>query len=447
MAEVSEARKVETLVRRVARLVDQEEARDDAEDPDRDVDEEDPVPADVVGEKTADERADRERERGDARPDADRGAALPRRERRRDDRERRRVHQGGAGALRDARGDEHVARRREPAGKGREGEHRDADDEQETPAVGVGELSADQHERREGERVAAHDPLELREPDAEVALDRRQRDVHDGVVEHDHEQPERHRRERPPLLVLFGNESSPHCTTPSRSLLATTTLASTNPGRRRYAGATPLSVRSERCPSSSAPTAAPAPSTSTATRGSRATRRSAGTAASASSSSCSRTTTPLLRPGSSSATATRGCSPSGAACSSSPATARRTSSGRTSSTALSLSDTAPLELVREWGVRRMGQELEVRTRAGLRKPVLVDLFPAYDDDGGILVALTAADRGDGRADRRDLARPARADELEPRLAPHLRHRGPVDRGAASSRPARSAVRLDGQCSR
>ena len=43
--------------------------------------------------------------------------------------------------------------------------------------------------------------------------------------------------------------------------------------------------------------------------------------------------------------------------------------------------------MREWGVRRLGQELELKTRAGLRKPVLVDLFPAYDEDGGILVAL------------------------------------------------------------
>ena len=57
--------------------------------------------------------------------------------------------------------------------------------------------------------------------------------------------------------------------------------------------------------------------------------------------------------------------------------------------ALSLSNGEPLALVREWGVRRLGQELELQTRAGLSKPVLVDLFPAYDDDGGILVALTA----------------------------------------------------------
>ena len=53
-----------------------------------------------------------------------------------------------------------------------------------------------------------------------------------------------------------------------------------------------------------------------------------------------------------------------------------------------LSDAAPLGVVREWGVRRLGEQLELRTRAGLTKPVVVDLFPAYDDDGGLLVALT-----------------------------------------------------------
>ena len=63
--------------------------------------------------------------------------------------------------------------------------------------------------------------------------------------------------------------------------------------------------------------------------------------------------------------------------------------GRDVPSALALSDTAPLELVREWGVRRLGQELELRTRAGLVKPVVVDLFPAYDDDGGMLVALSS----------------------------------------------------------
>jgi len=48
----------------------------------------------------------------------------------------------------------------------------------------------------------------------------------------------------------------------------------------------------------------------------------------------------------------------------------------------------PSELAREWGVRRLGEQLEVRTRAGLEQPVVADFFPAYDDDGGLMVALT-----------------------------------------------------------
>jgi PAS domain S-box-containing protein len=48
----------------------------------------------------------------------------------------------------------------------------------------------------------------------------------------------------------------------------------------------------------------------------------------------------------------------------------------------------PAEIALEWGVRRLGEKLELRTRAGQRKPVTADFFPAYDKDGGLLVALT-----------------------------------------------------------
>jgi len=48
----------------------------------------------------------------------------------------------------------------------------------------------------------------------------------------------------------------------------------------------------------------------------------------------------------------------------------------------------PAKLALEWGVRRLGEKLELRTRAGHSKPVTGDFFPAYDDDGGLLVALT-----------------------------------------------------------
>jgi PAS domain S-box-containing protein len=48
----------------------------------------------------------------------------------------------------------------------------------------------------------------------------------------------------------------------------------------------------------------------------------------------------------------------------------------------------PVALALEWGVRRLGERLELRTRAGNVKPVTVDVFPAYDDDGGLLLSLS-----------------------------------------------------------
>ena len=47
----------------------------------------------------------------------------------------------------------------------------------------------------------------------------------------------------------------------------------------------------------------------------------------------------------------------------------------------------PARLALEWGVRRLGEPLELQTRAGVKKPVKGDFFPAYDEDGGLLVAL------------------------------------------------------------
>ena len=62
--------------------------------------------------------------------------------------------------------------------------------------------------------------------------------------------------------------------------------------------------------------------------------------------------------------------------------------GRDVVEALQFSDPKPVDLAREWGVRRLGEQLSIRTRAGVDKAVVADVFPAYDDDGGLLVALT-----------------------------------------------------------
>ena len=50
----------------------------------------------------------------------------------------------------------------------------------------------------------------------------------------------------------------------------------------------------------------------------------------------------------------------------------------------------PSALAREWGVRRLGERLRLRTRSGQEKDVTANFFPAYDSDGGLLVAITPA---------------------------------------------------------
>jgi PAS domain-containing protein len=51
-------------------------------------------------------------------------------------------------------------------------------------------------------------------------------------------------------------------------------------------------------------------------------------------------------------------------------------------------DQSPAAIALEWGVRRLGEQLVLRTRAGQQKAVTADFFPAYDEDGGLLVAVT-----------------------------------------------------------
>ena len=48
----------------------------------------------------------------------------------------------------------------------------------------------------------------------------------------------------------------------------------------------------------------------------------------------------------------------------------------------------PAAVAVEWGVRRLDQKLTLRMRSGTSKSVVGDFFPAYDEDGGLLVALT-----------------------------------------------------------
>jgi PAS domain-containing protein len=46
--------------------------------------------------------------------------------------------------------------------------------------------------------------------------------------------------------------------------------------------------------------------------------------------------------------------------------------------------------VLEWGVRQLGKGVTVHAEGDLPAKAVADLFPAYDDDGGLLLVLTPA---------------------------------------------------------
>jgi hypothetical protein len=45
-------------------------------------------------------------------------------------------------------------------------------------------------------------------------------------------------------------------------------------------------------------------------------------------------------------------------------------------------------VVLEWGVRQLGKPVTVNAEGDLPAKAVADLFPAYDDDGGLLLILT-----------------------------------------------------------
>jgi hypothetical protein len=48
----------------------------------------------------------------------------------------------------------------------------------------------------------------------------------------------------------------------------------------------------------------------------------------------------------------------------------------------------PIETTLEWGVRSLGKPVAVHAEGDLPAKAVADVFPAYDDDGGMLLVLT-----------------------------------------------------------
>jgi hypothetical protein len=47
----------------------------------------------------------------------------------------------------------------------------------------------------------------------------------------------------------------------------------------------------------------------------------------------------------------------------------------------------PIPVVLEWGVRKLDQHVTLRHHSGREKRIRIDLFPAYDEDGGLMASL------------------------------------------------------------
>jgi PAS domain-containing protein len=48
----------------------------------------------------------------------------------------------------------------------------------------------------------------------------------------------------------------------------------------------------------------------------------------------------------------------------------------------------PIDTTLEWGVRSLGKRVAVHAEGDLPAKAVADVFPAYDDDGGMLLVLT-----------------------------------------------------------
>ncbi len=169
------------------------------------------MPVEHVGEHAAEQHADAAAARRDEAEHAHRLRALgglgeqAHHQRQRDGRDDR-----AAEPLDGARADQELLRAGEAARDRGGREQRDADQEQAPVPVEIAEPPTEQQEAAEGEQVGVDDPRKRRLGEPEVGPDRRQRDVHDRRVEHDHQGAGAEDEECEPALAgVHGHRASP----------------------------------------------------------------------------------------------------------------------------------------------------------------------------------------------------------------------------------------------
>ena len=108
-------------------------------------------------------------------------------ERRHEERERSRSEQRASQSLQRAEADERARRPGEAAEQRARGKKSEARNEHPAPAEQVGQAAAEQQRPTEEDGVRGDHPLQPRVREAEIGLDRGERDIHNRDVENDHE--------------------------------------------------------------------------------------------------------------------------------------------------------------------------------------------------------------------------------------------------------------------
>ena len=184
---------------------DQRLAERERGEADREVDEEDPVPAQRLGEQAAGEEPERASGHRHEDVGAHRAGSLgDPRELGDDDREDHRRLRGRADALEEARCDQRPLRRGDAAQERRDRERDHAAEEHALSPGQVAEPAGQEQQAAERHEERVDDPGQVRLAEAEVLLDRRERDVHDRDVEDDHQLREADDEQRCPAAAIGG---------------------------------------------------------------------------------------------------------------------------------------------------------------------------------------------------------------------------------------------------
>ena len=163
------------------------------------------MPADRLGEDSAGEEADRAAGRGDEPVDPDRFRLLARlREHRHDHPQHDGRGEGAGDSLDEPGGDQHPLVLGDGAEQGGEDEDGQPGEEDPPFADQVADPADEQQQAAERDQVGVDDPGEAALAEAEVVLDRRQRDVHDRDVEDDHQDARAEDVEGEPAAAVFG---------------------------------------------------------------------------------------------------------------------------------------------------------------------------------------------------------------------------------------------------